>query len=401
VDGQSIAAQETQVLNVTWTPQNLGTDFLYAKIILAGDQNTANDHSSFLPVIVQPDDGYQIVPPYDVILARNPIDVYWKNSLSQCIFLASELYNVSGVISEMKLWNSFVDYVPQKPIKIWLGMTTEANLSAGFIPAGQLSLVYDGILDFPMGQNIIQITFDAGFTYINSHNLVMMIHSGYTDQYYSLNNNFHARATAAGGIRYRRVSSDTVIYDPFNPPAASTGLAQMPIASFLFQPLALGAFHGVVSGSSNQALEGVRIEVSPLNTVIYSDSDGFFSLSNLLPGTYQLSYSLAGYQVGTQNVQVVGDQTTALTYNMVEFERAAVLGRIVSSEYPEGIANVMIRLDGPQTYTGGSNSDGYFCINGVYTGHPYSFGIHSHGWQYQSGSIILGSDDYDFGVITL
>jgi len=114
--------------------------------------------------------------------ARKPVDMYWKNSLFQTLYFPDELGFVSGTISGVKFYNNFTTNLPAKPIKIWLGETAQTSLSA-YIPSTQLTLVFDGTVDFPAGQNTININFTTPYMYTGT-NLVMFVNRPMDSEYF-------------------------------------------------------------------------------------------------------------------------------------------------------------------------------------------------------------------------
>src|SRR3954453_20829583 len=69
-----------------------------------------------------------------------------------------------------------------------------------------------------------------------------------------------------------------------------------------------GALHGRVTATDGSALPGVTIEarsnVLPQPGVTTTDSNGDYRLPALIPGTYDLTFSLAGMQSSTRKTPV-------------------------------------------------------------------------------------------------
>ena len=58
-------------------------------------------------------------------------------------------------------------------MKIWLKNTDAANVSTGWLPFNGYQLVFDGVVDFPSGSNLVFIPFSAPFAY-NGQNLALL-----------------------------------------------------------------------------------------------------------------------------------------------------------------------------------------------------------------------------------
>ncbi|MDZ4122039.1 MAG: choice-of-anchor D domain-containing protein, partial [Candidatus Cloacimonadaceae bacterium] len=160
VPGTQVNPGQTVQITVPWTPDVEGNTFIYAKVLLTGDENPLNDQSPNLNVSVQPAGLVALTIGAGDQLARIPLDMYYMNSLYECIYYPAELSNTIGMIYGIGFYNDFATNLPNKPTKIWLGTTTQNDLAAGWIPSTQMALVFDGNVNYPSGQNLIHITFD-------------------------------------------------------------------------------------------------------------------------------------------------------------------------------------------------------------------------------------------------
>ncbi|MDZ4122420.1 MAG: choice-of-anchor D domain-containing protein, partial [Candidatus Cloacimonadaceae bacterium] len=157
VDGPAINPGTTQAVTVPWNPTTVGATFIYGKVLLTGDQNPTNDQTPNFNVAVQPPGLTVITVGTGDQQARMPVDMFWKNSLYQGIYYPADLGNTIGMINAIAFHNNFTTNLPQKPTKVWIGTTTQADLTASWIPSNQMTLVFDGVIDYPSGQNTIMI----------------------------------------------------------------------------------------------------------------------------------------------------------------------------------------------------------------------------------------------------
>ncbi|MDZ4121572.1 MAG: CARDB domain-containing protein, partial [Candidatus Cloacimonadaceae bacterium] len=225
VTGSQLGPGEFCSVFLYYTPELPGQSYLYATVDLAGDQNPQNNTSEYLPITIL-DGGFYIFPPGAIVQERVPADVYWKNSLYQCILCDNEVYYNNMVLTSIRLYNDFQSNVVNKPLRIWLGNTSQTDLSAGWIPADQMSQVFDGMVSFPNGQNMIDITFTEPYYSVGNQNLVMMVQRLMDYEYFSIYDTFMAINTYSN--RSRKVFSDTITYDPYNPPAGATISGMIP-----------------------------------------------------------------------------------------------------------------------------------------------------------------------------
>ncbi len=151
---------------------------------------------------------------------RTPFNVYNKTSIFETIYLKSELDLYAGsTIEKITLFNNYKNSLYNKPTKIWLGNTTQNSLGY-WIPANQLTLVYDGTQNYPSGSNPILFNLQQHFVY-GGDNLVMLVYRPMDTEYYSALNYF--KCSHSGALnRNLYYSNDTVEIDPNAPPPTFT-----------------------------------------------------------------------------------------------------------------------------------------------------------------------------------
>lgn len=246
--GVVIQPGQTNNYSFNWIPAVDGLIGLYGRIFLSGDQFQINDQTSALSVTVQLPGISAVTIGVGTEQARVPMDFYSKNSLYECLYYPSELGFVSGTIHALQFYNSFVTANPAGATKIWLGSTAQTDLSEGWIPSTQLTLVFDGNMAYPSGVNTINFELTTPYTHTTG-NLVMMVNRPMDTQYYNPSNNFLAQTI--GTTRARKVQSDTTTYDPANPPASSTNSGQFPKTTIIYIGQALTNDLGCLDISGN------------------------------------------------------------------------------------------------------------------------------------------------------
>lgn len=312
VNGTPIQPGETLSHTLAWTPAQAGPETLYAKAILAGDENPGNDPTPDLPVHVMPPGATQIVVGTGDELESMPLDFYWKNSLFETLVYPAELNYFDGQILGIRLWNHFLTDLPAKPTKIWIGTTTQNDLSAGWIPATQLTLVFDGTVNYPPGTNQIDIPFSQPFVYDNQEHLVIMVNRPMDHLYYTSLEEFYAQTGTIPRTLYEH--GDSINYDPYAPPAGSQAVNQYPKIGFHVIHSSVGHLEGTVTGPGSVPLEGGYIQLTPGNHNTFTNAAGAYTL--ILPaGTYAVTCSAAGFVPQTvEGVVVSPDQTTTQNF---------------------------------------------------------------------------------------
>lgn len=71
---------------------------------------------------------------------------------------------------------------------------------------------------------------------------------------------------------------------------------------------ALGVMRGRIVDAQNQVLPGATVMIESLHTGVVSDVNGYYTLTNLKPGTYIVKVSYVGYQPKTMKLTVTPDK---------------------------------------------------------------------------------------------
>jgi hypothetical protein len=270
VAGTPINPGATAQIQVPWTPATEGATFLYGKVLLTGDQNNLNDQSPNFSVTVQPAGLVVLTIGDGNEEARIPLDMYYMNSLYETLYYPAELSNTIGTIYGIGLYNNFQNDL-NLPTKIWMGTTTQADLTGGYIPSTQLQLVFDGTVHYPTGENLVNIPFQTPFLYLNGENLVVMMNRPMDTQYYSSMDRF--KVQTVGTNRARNAYADGTPYDPASPPTG-TLMGQFPKTSLFIIPGGVGHLNGTILGAGNQPLPGVLIQFATGGYTAITDANG-------------------------------------------------------------------------------------------------------------------------------
>jgi len=247
VAGPTLASLETAEVIIPWTPTTAGAMSIYGKVVLAGDEFPVNDETAPLDLSVQPTGTSAVTIGTGDQLARIPMDFYYKNSLYQCLYYPDELGILSGTINSIAFYNQFNSNSPTGATKIWMGNTNLLDLSAGWIPSTEMTLVFDGNVDYPAGQNTITIALQTPFNYTPG-NLVMMVQRPTDTQWWSSTDYF--KCQTVGSSRARNYMNDSTANDPANPTGGSlTG--QFPQTTFFYTGQAIQHDLGVLSLTGN------------------------------------------------------------------------------------------------------------------------------------------------------
>ncbi|MDZ4181941.1 MAG: carboxypeptidase regulatory-like domain-containing protein [Candidatus Cloacimonadaceae bacterium] len=398
VPGPNINPGQTVNVPVPWTPTTEGATQVYGKVFLTGDQNNLNDQTPNFPVVVQPQGLMVLTVGTGDQTGRFPLDMFYMNSLFESLYYPAELGNTLGIIFGVGFYNNFQTNLQNMPTKIWMGTTTQADLSAGWIPSTQLTLVFDGNVNYPSGQNLIHIPFTTPYMYLVPDNLVMLVQRPMDQQYYSSQDLFQTQTV--GTNRARNAYADGTAFDPANPPTA-TAQGGFPKTSFYIIPGGVGHINGTVTGAGGVPLDGVQVQFATGGYSTTTNAQGQYQIQNLIADTYQITFSRYGYIDQIQTVVIPEDETVTLNISLVQMPQVTVGGTILASDTGLGLPGAGIFLQGYANYTGNTNAQGVFSIPAVYANQAYSYTVICPGYQNASGNINVGGANYSFGNITL
>ncbi|MCB5270492.1 MAG: carboxypeptidase regulatory-like domain-containing protein [Candidatus Cloacimonetes bacterium] len=382
---------ETATFTVIYTPNSLGEDT--ATVTIAGNRET---HAAELRGTC----ASNITIGSGAQTSRIPIDFYYQTSLFETIYLANELNNFSGTITGLKLYNQFASNLLSKPIKIWLGSTTQTSLENGWIPSTELTPVFDGTVNFPSGENTISINFPEPYSYLDGGNLVLMINRPLDAHYYSANDVF--KCQTRGGNRSRINQNNSTDYDPTAPTGGIVS-GQFPKTTFTVIPANAGQITGTVLGAGGSPLANVAVQanVDIRHQAVVTDAQGHFAIPNILPDNYAIVFSRHGYVDQTISIILAAGETEVMDVIMNPMAQVSITGTIVPNDTAIGIAGARIKLAGYEEYSATSIGNGSFTFPAIYANQSYAYTVFAAGYASSSGMIDLGAADYNMGNITL
>ncbi len=394
--GTAIQPQETLTFTIPWTPTTVGPTYLYGKVELTGDEIATNNQTANYPVEVQEAGIVAVTVGTGGSTGRYPVDMYYKNSLFESLYYANEL-NIGGLLTGIQFYNNFATNLPNKPTNIWVGETTLTDLSAGWIPSTQLTQVFNGTVNYPIGANNINITLTTPFPY-GGGNLVVLVERPMDTEYYSPSDVFVTQTI--GTNRALNLYSDTIDYDPAAP-AAATATGAFPKTTFFFITEGMGALQGTVSVGTTP-LEGATVTVANSTLTYTTGANGTYSFPYIAEGVQQITATKHGYTAVTLPATIVEDQTTTLNLTIALLPQVTVTGKIVGSDAPTvGIADATIALSGYEPYTATTNATGNFTITGVFASQTYNYVANATGYQGATGTVVVGTTDVNMGNITV
>ncbi len=397
VPGTTIAPQQTIDIGLTWTPAETGAMQIWAEVVLADDAIATNNQTAPMSIAVQPAGVVAITIGEGNQTGRMPVDMYWKNSLFEAIYLGSEL-NIGGLITGIQFYNNFVTNLPGMPTNIWMGETTQPDLSGGWIPSTQLNAVFAGNVDYPNGPNNINITFTTPYTYAGG-NLVLLVERPMDTDWHSSSDNFRTQ-TGTLAARSLKVQSDSNDYDPAAPPTGTSPTAMFPMTTFFLIVDDMGALTGTVRDANNVVMPGATVSITGTPLTTLTDANGVYNFPYVAMGPQTVTATKHGYNVVSHNVTIIEDETVTQDFVLTQLPQVTVTGRIVGSDQPTvGLADATITLTGYEPYQATTNANGQFTITGVYASQTYDYTAQAVGYQAATGQAVVGTTNLNMGDI--
>ena len=385
---------------VALTFDTVGEHVIYGMVINADDIGEANNVTPYFSVDVQ-DSGTTVITIGTGTETENtmPINYYWKNSLTEQIYYAEEL-QVGGVLNAIDFFYNFADAPAVPDFKVWVGETTLTDLSGGFIPASELTMVYDGGWDYEIGEGVLHITFDAPYAY-SGGNLVVLVQRPMDTEYYSSSDDFYQTIDAENAARSVYKFSDSTEFDPNEAYTDGTLTGNFANASFYFIIDGMGSITGTVT-SNGTPVEDVAVSIDGTPAMTYTNAEGVYNFPYVMEGDVSITASKHGYYDGTATATVVEDETTTADITMDPLPMVMVSGNVFGSDYPEiGIADAEVELEGYEDYEGMTDADGHFEFAGVYASQTYDITVHAEGYETYTATVEVGTTDLVLDDITV
>ena len=285
------------------------------------------------------------------------------------------------------------------PINIWMQNTTLDNLSGGWVPATDMTQVFSGTLDFPIGINEIMVDLIEPFIY-EGQNVIVFVERVMDTQYYSTGDTFYYTDTQYTD-RCIWAQSDSDDYDPYNPPTTINYLSSNPNTMMFINISGLGSLEGYAYNQvTNEPLEGVLIDLIEQRVHTFTDASGHYNFPGLFEGTYEAHATLFAHSEDIETVVIVADETTNQDFYLTPATDVEVTGRVVGSDYPDiGLGGAEVTLSGMGVHEGITDPDGYFLIEDVFSSNTYQITVVAEGYEVLVGEAVIGETNTDLGDI--
>jgi hypothetical protein len=324
---------------------------------------------------------------------RSPFDLWYNNSLAQAIYYPDEMDGIGGALMGVIYYNNFTSNLPGEEVRIYAGVTEANDMTGGFLGGDIFTLVFQGEVDFPAGENEVMIIFDQPFVYTGG-NLVLMTNKMHHPYNGLSGDRFFNTETPDRPARQRTIVSDGTVYDPLNPPTGGTNRNFVPNTTFLFMTAGMGALEGTVVDVDATPLEGVLITIDGTSITAMTDADGEFGFPYLPEGEHSLTASKLGYHDATEAFTIVEDEVTTVSLVMTAVNTVTLSGFVASDEEPTvGLEGAMVHLMGYADYQTTTDASGNFIIEDVFINQTYTIHVTAEAHLPYTAEVVVGEVD--------
>jgi len=396
---------------LSWTPMmTSGFHQIYGKVVLAGDGNSANDATPLKKVYALESTAALFSVGNDATTSSGyylPLGMYHKNSVTEELYFNDEMHLQSGTITAIVYKNTFSSNLQGKPVKIWMAHTAATNLSDGWLPAQDYTLVFDGLVDFPSGINHIVIPLTTPYQFTGG-TLATRVNRPVDTQWYSSSDKFFYTTTADHPNRSRYLLSDSVTYDPMAPSAAGTLVGYVPNTIFVVDN-AVTSPEAVLSGHvydsvTSSPIEGAMVSLTE-RAVAYTDVNGYYEFVYWDSTFVDLTCSATDYYSSTvTGISFEPGTPVTQNFNLQPLPSLTVSGVVTSNDYPAGLAGATVELFGYHNYSATTDANGAFSIadvKGRADTLSYSWTVSKEGYQSETGTFDAITTDINLGTINL
>lgn len=350
---------------------------VYHVTAVTGGGESAYDYTT--SVIVTPDGNIDLMIGQTLVrnnsLARLPVDLNSKYSVSQTIYYADELNHMTGEIKSI-IYKAFhgTSTPLTAPFAIYIS-GTELNELTDWAPVTDGDKVFEGEITFESGCNDVMVNLTAPFNYTGGNIVVTFIKSatpngGYSDRFYSSVTEQHPNR-----------SFTTTVYDPVNIASlphstySDKKVNEVPSARFIISPKGIATLAGKVT-NGNAPVAGVNVAADGFNGVsAITDAEGNYVFKFIPVAATSVTASKVGYETKTVNVSLTEGQTSTADIELIRNANFTLTGSVRTEDTGLSAVNATVTLSGYEEQTTKVNADGTFTFEGVYSGKDYTLTV--------------------------
>ena len=411
VNGVSLGPWEEANVRLTHTFPAISSNRVYVEIAYPQDNNPGNNQSRMTDVYVVP-------PPVVINISGRPdypnpgipfngngsTNTLGEDDMTQTLYSdqylpeKGEIYGIIYPYANLLASNKF----QQIPLKVWIAQTDSQDLDNGWIDQSELTLVYDDTLEIlPGNDRELYIPFIQPVTNTGLGNIVVQVYAYDPDWPPAVLRFFTTSLSGFGPVRTIGVL-DYFSLNPANPPTDYFKSRDFTYSKFVVNPIVeTGQIDGVVYDETGQPLGGAVVSVNGVNVSVTADSLGHYALPPLPRSNYSITASSFAYLDSTE---VLSLDTTFLSrdFYLEKRELLRISGTVRGSNAPNlPLKFVHIVAEGYSSDQVQTDSLGNFTLKEIYEKGKYEISLSLYGFYDTTWVIHEVDSSLDIGTIIL
>jgi len=295
-----------------------------------------------------------------------PINLFYMDSMVEVVYL-QEWIGSDMLINTVSFHSAIVTAQTDAwDLEIWMGETTETDLSAGWIDGTQLTQTFGGTMDITPGDSWVDIPLDTAFEYTYSGNLVMLIIRN-DDEYYSTadlwwctesNTPFRSRFDYTNNAAAWEFNAITGPWD------GTYEKTIYPDVRLYWSPLEHGDVEGVITDSAtSNPIDGAEVYVGAFGPVT-TNASGEYLIEDVVIGVQEVTAFKDGYYDFVGSVEVLTSQVVQYDFAMDPTVNGILDGMVTDADTGGPLVGADIHAVGSLGYEfdGVTDGTGYYEI---------------------------------------
>ena len=398
---RSLAAGKTASVVLTWTPTVVGNYPIRARVSCTDDGTTGNNTTDPYIINVQ-SANMDVITIGQESTISNTLPFYMYSQLfSESVYLAGDFGNFAGNINAIAYKAQIThENVRDQRVKIWMGETDKTSLNGGWIPATDLSLVFDSLISFPLGTYDLKIPLNTTFKYTGG-NLVILIQGLDQREVIDGVTFFQSSYVTAAS----RVNESYYILDANNPDN-TVGLfyAKIPNTMFFVNTGDMGTISGYVyEDDGTTPIAGAKVSIDGMVATKTTDANGYYEFPYVFSGDYTITAALKGYADGVKTGTLTAGQSASVNFSLSKLGKYNITGTVVgSNDLKVGVEGATVALSLYDDLSTTTKADGSFAFDNVYGDNKdYKITITAPGYSNYVDTITLGSANLSLDTLVI
>lgn len=294
---------------------------------------------------------------------RAPMNLSSKFGATLNIYSSSEIPISKGRITGLKLdYKGSYSPLNNVELKVYMANTDREKAPDGWIPAEDLTLVYEGTHNLVSSANdVLDLTLNKAFEY-DGRNLALYVKTSLVNSgsaYAYIYQPYYTSPVSGNKAIYYGADSDFEVPDTQNSSSGNSYIR-------LMVQSAGASISGKVKDAANQPVAGAEVSIQEIHAVTRSAEDGSYSFDFVPNETYTLTASMFGYKQNSEVKVTVADENMTADIILDKLPTYSVSGRVLA---PDGSAveNADVALKGYADLAMKTDASGRFLFESVVT----------------------------------